>query len=149
MSAVMESSAEAIAGTTADRSPVLGLLSWWLLAVFVNVTDRTPSRFSSSMVSFPFLRLDSTDLPLRLTAVTRYPCRGDRVTVKGWCRLTATVPVLESLFSPTATVPFPVISTRRDTSSGTLLDNTVVKANARTGIQHNSTQRRDNTVRSF
>lgn len=144
----MESSAEAIAGTT-YRSPVLGLLPLWLLAVFVNVTDRTPSKFSSSTVSFPFLRLDSIDLPLRLTAVTRYPCWGDSVTVKGWCRLTATVPVLESFFSPTVTVPFPVISTCRETSSGTLVDSTVVKANARTGIQHSSTQSRGSMARSF
>lgn len=148
MSAVIEIIAVAIAGITYG-SPVLGLLPFWLLAVFVKVTDRTPSRFRLSMVSFPFLRRDSTAPPLSFTAVTRYPCCGDSVTVKGWCRLTVTVPVWERLSSPTTTVPFPVISIRKDTVSGTSADNSVVKAYARIGIQHSNMQRRGSTAKSF
>lgn len=148
MSAVIEIIEVAIAGTT-YWSPVLGLLPFWLLSVFVKVTDKTPSRFRSSTVSSPFLRRCKTDFPLRLTAVTRYPCCGDSVTVKGWCRLTVTVPVWERRSPPTTTVPFPVISMRRDTVPGTSADNSVIRAYARIGIQHSNMQRRGSTAKSF
>ena len=56
--------------------------------------------------------------------VTLSPRQGYRVTAVSLNGKS----VLESFFSPTVTVPFPVISTRRETSSGTLVDSTVVNA---------------------